>query len=233
MGKVNRFLARVAIDGREHGAHIPNSGRLAELMAPGLEVTLEPSTNPLRKTAYTLKSVRLGGKWVCVDSTIPNALAQKMAMDRAFPMFAGYDSARREVTIGGHRFDLRLDGPGKRSMIVEVKSVTLVRDGVAMFPDAPTIRGASHLRALAAMNGDELRRLVVFVVQRSDARRFRPNAGTDPDFAQALKEAAQAGVDILAVKCAVGASSISVCGSLDVELVEFNGLICQKSESEA
>ena len=218
MGKVNRFLARVAIDGREHNAHIPNSGRLAELMAPGLEVTLEPSTNPLRKTAYTLKSVRLGDKWVCVDSTIPNALAQKMAMDQAFLLFAGYDSARREVTIGAHRFDLRLDGPGKRPMIVEVKSVTLVREGVAMFPDAPTIRGASHLRALAAMDGSEYERMALFIIQRSDARIFRPNIATDPAFFQALQAAAQSQVCLIAVKCRVESSKIAVTEPVTVEL---------------
>ena len=215
--KVNRFLAHVTLNGKTVSAHIPNSGRLTELMAPGGKVILEPATNPERKTAYTLKSVWYAGRWVCVDSTIPNALAERLALEWGLPVFHGYNTARRETTIGHHRFDLRLDGPRMRPMIVEVKSVTLVKDHVALFPDAPTQRGASHLRSLAAMKG-EYERMVLFTIQRSDARLFRPNINTDPDFAEALVYAAKAGVHICAVKCSVGKSSIRVTGPVEIDL---------------
>ncbi|MDH5638787.1 MAG: DNA/RNA nuclease SfsA, partial [Nitrospinota bacterium] len=140
--KVNRFLAEVTVDGRQCQAHIPNSGRLAELMTPGRKVILERATNPERKTPFTLKSVHFKNRWVCIDSTTPNALAEYLARKQKLPLFDGYSHVRREVTMGAHRFDLRLDGEGMRPMIVEVKSVTLVKNGVAMFPDAPTKRGA-------------------------------------------------------------------------------------------
>jgi len=199
-------------------AHIPNSGRLKELMTPGLEVILERATNPERKTPLTLKSVRFNNRWVCIDSTTPNALAEHIARKRMLPLFDGYSHIRREVTMGSHRFDLRLDGEGMRPMIVEVKSVTLVKAGVAMFPDAPTERGASHLRALGAMRSEDLDRMVLFIILRSDAQLFSPNVYTDPIFAQALTEVARAGVHMAAVKCAVGKRSIRMIGPLAMKL---------------
>jgi len=214
--KVNRFLALVELGGRVEKAHIPNSGRLAELMIPGAEAVLDAAANPDRKTRFTLKALRHQGKWVCIDSSIPNAIAKEMALSAALPCFAGYTRARREYTIGRHRFDLRLDGPGLTPMIVEVKSVTLVKDGVAMFPDAPTERGVSHVRALTAMK--DRARLVLFVIQRSDARLFRPNRATDPEFADALAAAKKAGVIIHAVKCKITSRSISPLSPITIEL---------------
>lgn len=187
-------------------------------MTPGRKVILERATNPERKTPFTLKSVHFKNRWVCIDSTTPNALAEYLARKQKLPLFDGYSHVRREVTMGAHRFDLRLDGEGMRPMIVEVKSVTLVKNGVAMFPDAPTKRGASHLRALAAMGSEGLERMALFIIQRSDALLFRPNIDTDPDFAVALIEAARAGVHVAAVKCAVGQRFIRMIGQVNIEL---------------
>jgi len=214
--KVNRFLALVSIDGRVAQAHIPNSGRLAELMTPGLSVILEPADKPERKTSFTLKSVRFQGRWVCVDSTLPNALAEQMAKDTVLPLFEGYSQVRREVSMGAHRFDMRLDGEGKKPMIVEVKSVTLVKDGVAMFPDAPTIRGASHLRALAALGDEGMERLALFIILRSDASSLLPNLQTDPEFTKALRDSQKAGVHMRAVKCAVGERNVRILGPVEI-----------------
>ena len=216
--KVNRFLAQVTVEGKEEWAHIPNSGRLAELMIPGAEAILDRASNPARKTPYTLKALRHKGRWVCIDSAIPNALAERMARAGALPCFIGYTQVKREHTMGAHRFDLRLDGPGKPPMIVEVKSVTLVRDGAAMFPDAPTERGASHVRTLAAMEKKDFARLVLFVIQRPDAAVFRPNRDTDPEFCDALLAAARAGVMIHAVRCSVSSRSISPLSPIPIEL---------------
>ena len=216
--KMNRFLAQVTVDGRRHDAHIPNSGRLTELMKPDHKIILEKADNPERKTRFTLKSVRYKGRWVCIDSTFPNALAYKLALDGRLPGLSGYTGVRREHSIGRHRFDLLLDGPGQKPGIVEVKSVTLVVDGVAMFPDAPTVRGTSHLNALSAMDGDDYARMVLFIIQRSDGKLFRPNRGTDPEFADALRKADDAGVLIRALRCSVGERSQKVLGPVEVEL---------------
>lgn len=217
--KVNRFLCEVELDGKITGAHIPNSGRLAELMTPGRKVIVERAANPLRKTLYTLRSVWFNGRWVCIDSRTPNALAEQLALTKALPLFNGYSSVRRERTVGRHRFDMELSGGGLRPMLVEVKSVTLVEGGVARFPDAPTFRGASHVETLARLSeSGEYGCAVLFVAQRSDAKRFKPNTITDPAFTLALKDAVKSGVEIVAVRCRVGRRRLSLMGPIPVRL---------------
>ncbi|MBI5815745.1 MAG: DNA/RNA nuclease SfsA [Nitrospinae bacterium] len=214
--KMNRFLCRVLTGKGETSAHIPNSGRLTELLTPGAQALLEPSTNPERKTRYTLRSVKYGGRWVCVDSSVPNRVAERMVESGKWTMFAGYRVKRREATIGHHRFDLLLEGAGKKPMIVEVKSATLVNGDTAMFPDAPTERGKSHVEYLAELLDEGYDCAVLFVIGRSGVARFTPNAATDPGFAASLKAAWLAGVKVMAVTCAVGERTIHAAVEIPV-----------------
>jgi len=202
--KVNRFLCVIDLKGRRHEAHIPNSGRLAELMTPGRKAIVERADNPERKTRFTLRSVRYNGRWVCIDANVPNALAATMIRAGFVPELSGYPVIKREYTLGNHRFDLLLDGGRRKPALVEVKSVTLVEGGVARFPDAPTARGVAHLETLAKLAGGAYRCAALFVIQRSDAVRFEPNVATDPAFARALAGTAKAGVRVIAVTCRVG-----------------------------
>jgi len=215
--KVNRFVCEVDIDGQTFPAHIPNSGRLTELMTPGRSVIVVPAESWKRKTGFTLKSVRFNNRLVCIDSTTPNALAEEMAKSQSEPIFKGYTQVKREVAMGKHRFDLSLAGHAMAPMIVEVKSVTLARGGTAMFPDAPTKRGALHLAALSRHVKEGYRCAIMFMVLRSDADTFRPNTKTDPAFCKALDHARASGVMVIAYRCRVGTRSISPIGPVRVD----------------
>ncbi len=216
--KVNRFLALVKIDGKVEKAHIPNSGRLKELVAPLAPALLEHVVSESRKTAYTLKAIKYNNLWVCIDSIAPNRLVYETALSGKLPSISGYTDFTREFTLGRHRFDLICEGDGRPPLLVEVKSVTLVRGRTAIFPDAPTIRGRSHLLALAGHVKNGYDAQVLFVIQRSDADRFEPNIDTDPEFCAALREAISAGVRVNAVKLRVGRRSMSIMNEAPVML---------------
>lgn len=210
----NRFRAAVSVAGRRASAHVPNSGRLRELLTPGRPIWLAPVDGATRKTAYDLALVEMPEGLVSIDARLPNALVAEALAAGQLP-WAGNGPVRREVALGESRIDLRVvrdDAP----CWIEVKSVTLVREGTAMFPDAPTVRGARHVRELmGAVNRGEAA-AVVFVVQRADALRFRPYAENDPNFAAALLAAQKAGVQIHAYRCAVSAEELYLSAEIPV-----------------
>lgn len=212
----NRFRATVAVQGREQWAHVPNSGRLQELFTPGRTVWLAPAAAAHRKTSYDLKLVEYASVLVSVDARLPNPLfAEALAAGR-LPAFSARE-ARREVPYEHSRLDFCLvheDG----LQWVETKSVTLVDEGVALFPDAPTARGRRHLQTLTAARASGERAAVVFVVQRPDARCFRPHARADPAFAAALRRASATGVDVRAYSCHVSRQEIRLKGEIAVDL---------------
>lgn len=211
--RLNRFVARVEIDGEIVTAHVPTSGRLGELLLPGAEVQLRSSSNPQRKTAWDLMLVKTGETWVSLDSRLPNYLVGQLLRNEALAPFPGATDIKPEYVYGESRLDFAFtDGDGQRTL-VEVKSVTLVEDGVAMFPDAPTLRGTRHLRELARAVGEGYRAAVLFIVQRDDATSFAPNHRTDPAFAGALREAEEAGVEIYAWKCKAQANTLTCATS--------------------
>ena len=210
----NRFRATVVVGGTEAAAHLPNSGRLGELLVADRTVWLAPATRPGRKTAYDLKLVEHGDVLVSIDARLPNALFQEALVDGrlGWPRFC---QVAREVRRGESRLDFRLSGPADTCW-VETKSVTLVRGRVALFPDAPTDRGRRHLLELidAVESGDTA--AVVFVVQRSDAACFRAHRETDQLFADALGRAAGAGVKVRAYRCRVTTQAVAIAGEIPV-----------------
>ncbi|MDA1035940.1 MAG: DNA/RNA nuclease SfsA [Chloroflexi bacterium] len=198
----NRFVAEVEIGGRTALAHVPNSGRMTELMVPGAPVVLVPA--PLgseRRTQFDLTAILYRERWVGVDSRMPPALVIDAWRAGLLPGLASYTDVRREVTFGESRLDLLFDGPPGLAY-VEAKSVNLVEDGVAMFPDAPTIRGTRHLRELAKAASEGHAAAVCFVIQRDDAEVLRPYAEADPAFAEALASVVSDGVAAYAIACA-------------------------------
>lgn len=198
ISRPNRFIAHVDIAGQDTVCHVKNTGRCRELLVPGAEVVLEKSANPARKTQYDLVAVYKNGTLINMDSQSPNALAAEY-LPALFPDAA---EIRPECVYGDSRLDFRVDTPERR-IYVEVKGVTLEKDGLALFPDAPTLRGAKHLRELERAAGDGFGAYILFVVQMSGCRAFSPNDGTDPDFGAALRRAAQNGVGVLTVDCLV------------------------------
>ena len=237
--RLNRFAATVSLDGREVTVHVANSGRMRELLQPGNLCYLTEQPGAHRKTAYDLTLVAIdriqssgvrepsalyaeeqpgdASTLVSADARLPNALVFEAWRDGALPHFEGYASARCEVRYHDSRLDMALESPGGRCFI-EVKSVTLVRDGVAHFPDAPTDRGRKHVSTLVRAVEEGHRAAAVFVVQRDDATGLSPHAANDPEFGEALREAVAAGVEAYAFTCAVTRESIALTGEVPLLL---------------
>ena len=210
--RVNRFLALVELNGREEGIHVANSGRLRELFLPGASVWLKPApvlslSKGGRKTAYDLALVETAGTLVSADARLPNALVAEAVAAGLLEDFGARSAIVRESTFGESRFDLMLEGDSGRRY-VEVKSVTLVENGVGLFPDSPTLRGAKHLNTLAEAVRAGHRASVVFVIQRPDATAFAANEPADTALAEALRHAAASGVDAYAYNCFVSREEV-------------------------
>ena len=192
----NRFAARVAIGGRTETVHVKNTGRCRELLLPGAEVWLERSPNPARKTAYDLIAVRkTNGLLINIDSQAPNAVAAEWLGTQ------GYDVIRPEFVFGSSRLDFMMKR-GDERYLMEVKGCTLERDGIGYFPDAPTERGARHLRELRNAAGS-FHPILLFVIQMDGVRIVRGNTETEPAFCREMDAARRAGVRIEFLPCHV------------------------------
>ena len=210
----NRFIAEVTVDGEMQRVHVKNTGRCRELLIPGYRVYLEKSGNPERKTAYDLVAVETPWGIVNKDSQIPKAAAEERLRKQYPDAFI-----RREVKRGNSRVDLTMEKDGKLTWI-EVKGVTLAVDGVAMFPDAPTERGVKHIRELTqgVKNGEYA--WIFFVIQREDCRLFEPNRETHPELGDALLDAWDAGVTVMAMDCRVTPDCMEIRGEIPVNLTK-------------
>ena len=218
----NRFCATVEHNGALLAAHVPNSGRLGELFTPAAAVWIAPFQQQAgRKTACHLALVEYAGTLVSVDARLPNRLvAEALAEDRLAPL-AGYATVRTEARAGASRLDFLLDDgpdPSAPRCWLEVKSVTLVQDGMALFPDAPTTRGVKHLEELAALRRAGERVAVGFVVQRADAAGFGLHPTADPVFAATLRRVQREGVEVYAWRCAVDRNTIQLTDQVPVAL---------------
>lgn len=201
--RYKRFLADVQlVDGREVTAHVPNTGTMLGVSTPGTRVWLSHSNNPRRKTLFTWElSTSDNGTLVAVNTGLANLLAEEAICRGVLAPLDGYDNTRREVRFGreNSRIDLLLEGPGGRCW-VEVKSVTLAKEDVALFLDAATARGRKHLRELTALAREGERTTMLYCIQRADVQSFAPAEDIDPDYARLLREAAAAGVEVLAFR---------------------------------
>ena len=200
--RLNRFAALVEIGGQEVPVHVANSGRLGELLVPGYRMLLKPAAGNHRKTHFDLALVDLGFTLCSADARLPSSLLAEAIAAGRVAEFQGYSALRREVTYRESRLDLLLEGPAGPCFI-ETKSVTLVEEGLARFPDAPTLRGVKHLHSLMHARDHGYRAAAVFVIQRDDARAFSPHDLADPLFGQTLRAAVAAGVEALAYCCRV------------------------------
>ena len=225
--RVNRFLAIVELNGREESVHVANSGRLRELFLPGAGLWLKPAARPGRKTSYDLALVEAAGTLVSADARLPNALVAEAAAAGMLEGIGKPSVIVRESTFGESRFDLMLDGENGRQY-VEVKSVTLVENGVGLFPDSPTLRGAKHLNTLAEAVQAGHRASVVFVVQRADATAFAANEPADLALAEALRRAIATGVNAYAFNCLVTIGE--VCLDHRLPIVPFESISPKEEE---
>ena len=202
----NRFIAHVEIHGQTEIVHVKNTGRCRELLPPGAQVWCQRSDNPSRKTKYDLITVQKGSRLINMDSQAPNLAAGEWL---AAGGLGHIENLRAETRHGDSRFDFSFTRDGKPCFL-EVKGVTLENDGICAFPDAPTQRGAKHLRGLTAAAKEGCGAYVLFVIQMTDVNYLHPNDATDPEFGKALREAAANGVNVLAVDCRVTIDEMNI-----------------------
>ena len=214
LSRPNRFIAYVEIDGQTETVHVKNTGRCRELLPPGARVWCQRSDNPARKTKYDLITVQKGDLLINMDSQAPNITAGEWLRSGGL---GEIENLRRETVHGDSRFDLSFLKNG-RQCFLEVKGVTLEKDGVCAFPDAPTERGAKHLRGLLRAAQEGYGAYVLFVIQMSPVRYLHPNDATDPGFGEALRRAAAGGVQVLAMDCIVTESTMDIRSPVPVVL---------------
>ena len=214
LSRPNRFIAHVEIDGQTEVVHVKNTGRCRELLGDGVQVWCQRAENPARKTKYDLITVQKGQRLINMDSQAPNAAAKEWL--RAGGL-GEIEDLRAETVHGDSRFDFSFRKDGK-TCFLEVKGVTLEHEGVCAFPDAPTERGAKHLRGLQRAVQEGYGGFVLFVIQMADVQYLHPNDATDPDFGKALREAAAAGVEVIAMDCAVTVDTMEVRRAVPVVL---------------
>lgn len=210
----NRFIAHVEIDGQPETVHVKNTGRCRELLVPGAEVFCQHFDSTARKTQYDLICVRKGPYLINVDSQAPNAAVKEWLLSGGLGPIT---DLRPETVHGDSRFDFSFQKDGKPCFL-EVKGVTLEEQGICAFPDAPTQRGAKHLRGLQRAAQEGFGAYVLFVIQMKPVRFLHPNDATDPDFGSALRQAAAAGVRVLAVDCFVSPAEMRIADFVEVRL---------------
>ena len=212
----NRFIAHVYVDGILETVHVKNTGRCKELLVPGATVSLDVSDNPTRKTKYDLIAVyKEGLGLVNMDSQAPNKVVGEWLRESGH--FPELSLVRPEYTYGASRVDFYFEYAGKRALM-EVKGCTLEREGTGYFPDAPTERGVKHLKGLTRAVQEGYGGYVLFVIQMSDVKYLHPNDATDPAFGNALREAAKAGVQVIAMDCRITESTMEIENSVEVKL---------------
>ncbi len=219
LGRPNRFIAKVLVDGREETVHVKNTGRCRELLIKGSTVYLSVSDNPKRKTKYDL---------ICVDKVTDNGIL-KINMDSQIPndcveewlkkekLFSENAMIKREVFYNKSRFDFYIED-GNRRAFLEVKGVTLEENGIALFPDAPTERGVKHINELVDAVKEGFEGYIFFVIQMNNVTSFTPNYKTHAAFGEALKIAEKSGVKIMAYDCIVTDDSIVIDKEIKVNL---------------
>ena len=206
----NRFITIIEIGGEKHKSHLPDPGRLKELLIPGASLLVRPAPeNKERSTAFTTIMVSLKGQWISLVSTLPNQFVKYSFQKNRIPIFQKYKLVRPEVTIRNHRFDFLLSNKSGKNFFLEVKSVTFVEDGIAKFPDAVTTRGMNHAKTLTDLVKEGEFAGILFVCQRPDATLFEPMWDRDPMFSNALFNAYKMGVKVWCITLNVSQTEIS------------------------
>lgn len=219
--RYKRFLADVELEtGETVTAHCPNPGSMLGLKDPGSRCWLSHTDDPKRKLKYTLEVLEADETLVGINTNRPNALAEEAIRTGTIPALSGYDSLRREVKYGvNSRIDLMLESTDRPVCYVEVKNCHLMRTpGLAEFPDSVTARGAKHLGELSEMVRQGHRAVQLFIVQRNDCDVLAPADDLDPVYAQALRDASAAGVEVLAWACEITLEGVEIVREIEVKL---------------
>lgn len=217
LSRPNRFIAHVEINGVTEICHVKNTGRCRELLTKRAVVYVQQHDDSKRKTKYSLIAVCKGNLLINMDSQAPNKAVAEWLTDKQ--PFGEIKVLKPECRHGNSRFDFYVETE-KRKIFIEVKGVTLENDGIAMFPDAPTARGVKHLQELTDCLQQGYEAAAIFVIQFTGAKLFKPNYATHPEFAQALRAAQAAGVQVMALECMVTPESMCIGKSVPLQLTE-------------
>lgn len=197
MIRPNRFIAEVLINGIRESVHVKNTGRCKEILIKGTKVYLEESTNPNRKTNYSLVSAFKGSTLINIDSQVPNQVVYEALKDNKIRGFEDLSLIARERTYGNSRFDIYYERNNGKKGFIEVKGVTLEVEGIALFPDAPTKRGTKHIDEMVSAVEEGYEGNILFLIQMKQVSHFRPNLEMDPKFSNSLRAAYKSGVKVL------------------------------------
>ena len=216
--RYKRFLAEIRLDdGTEVVAHCTNSGSMKSCLENGAEVYLTPVTDPKRRTKFTWEMIKINGSWVGINTANPNKLAFEAISAGLIPELSGYTNVKREVVFGDSRFDIFAENETGKCF-VEVKNVSLKEGNYALFPDAVTTRGQKHLKTLMEVKAHGLRAVMLYIVQRIDVEVFAPAMEIDPEYAKVLKQAVNAGVEVIVLQVEITPEGIYIKKKLPVEI---------------
>ncbi|MEN8115904.1 MAG: DNA/RNA nuclease SfsA [Bacteroidota bacterium] len=217
--RYKRFLADVKLDdGTEVTAHCTNSGSMKSCLENGAEVYLTPVNDPKRKTKFTWEMIRINDDWVGINTGNPNKLAFEAVSQGQIPELSGYTMVKREVKFSDSRFDIYAENEQEKCFI-EVKNVTLKEGKYALFPDAVTTRGQKHLKTLMEVKRHGIRAVMLYIIQRTDVESFAPAFEIDPEYAKVLKEAVNAGVEVIPMQARVTPEKIELIKKLSFEIL--------------
>lgn len=210
----NRFIAEIEVDGDLKTVHVPNTGRLGELLIKDAEVYVSHHPEKTRKTDYSLRFVCHRGHLVSIDSQLPNKIVKEGIKKGLIDI--DYQSLKSEVTYHNSRFDFMVENMGRT--YIEVKGVTLQQEGIAMFPDAPTVRGRKHIQELIDAKEEGHNGMIIFLVQYPDLKQFKPNDRMDLEFGDLLRTADAKGIKIKAYNTIITTKEAYVKEAIDVLL---------------
>lgn len=215
----NRFITIIRIKGELHRSHLPDPGRLKELLIPNAKLLVRPAPEgSIRKTSFSTVMIEHKGQLISLVSTLPNKFIDHALKNNEIPLLRPYTFIRSEIAVKNHRFDFLLNDTKASKFYLEVKSVTFVENGIAKFPDAVTIRGKNHAKALMNLVNEGYSAGILFVCQRPDAVSFRPMWDRDPKFARALNNAYKAGVKVWCITLNISKTEISFKQEIPVNL---------------
>ncbi|KAB7668797.1 DNA/RNA nuclease SfsA [Bacillus sp. B1-b2] len=198
--------------------HLADPGRLIELLREGSTIYVLPSKNPNRKTKWTAVYVEWNGKFVSINTTYPNKLVELVLKQNKIKELAFYHWVKSEYTYGHSRWDFLLENELGEQLLLEVKSVTMGKDGIGLFPDAVTKRGTKHVTELTSIVKDgSIKGAILFIVQREDVSIVTGATSIDPDFSQSLQDAEKAGVLLLSYTCVLSEEGIALGNSIPVD----------------
>ena len=215
----NRFITIVEINGKFYRSHLPDPGRLKELLVPKAKLMVRPAPKDSgRKTSFSTVMVEYRGQLISLVSTLPNMFVHNALKEEQIPILSPYTLIRPEIAVKNHRFDFLLKDKDENKFYLEVKSVTFVENGVAQFPDAVTKRGMDHAKALTDLVNQGYQAGILFVCQRPDAVSFEPMWERDPKFSNALNEAYKSGVKVWCITLNISKTEISYKQEIPVNL---------------